>query len=105
MIHLDIKRWFEKSGLYEMYRSNLDYRISQYAGYVLFHDNEAGKDLCDAYSFLSDDPEIMACINPKLVSGFSKIILTYLQDRNFRAIKHSFASRNFVRSIYRKLKS
>ena len=104
MIHLDIKRWFEKSGLYETYRSNLDHKISQYAGFVLFHDNEDGKELRDAYSFLLGNPEIMASINPQLVSGFTKVILTYLQNQNFRALQFSFASRNFLRSIYRKLK-
>lgn len=104
LIHLDIKRWFERTGLYGKYRSQLDQKISQYAGFVLFHDNEAGRDLQEAYKFLTAEPEIMECVNPDLVSGFSKLVLTCLRKRNLQGIKMCFTARDAIRAVYRKLK-
>ena len=103
MIHLDIKRWFEQSGLYERYRAELDQKISQYAGFVLFYDNEEGKDLCDAYAFLLNNAEIMSCMDPKLVKGFTRVVLTCLKHKLLPAINIVFALRNWLRSIYREL--
>lgn len=39
-IHLDIKSWFQKSGLYLTYKDQLDSKIAQYAAYILFYDHE-----------------------------------------------------------------
>lgn len=104
MIQVDIKRWFEKSGLYEVYRTQLDRKISDYAGFILFYDNEEGKDLQNAYGFLSENAEVMACINPKLFSGFSKNVLYCLQKRKLHGIRILFTLRNITRYVYRKLK-
>lgn len=104
MIHVDIKRWFERSKLYEMYRAKLDERISQYAGFIFHSDNDLGKDLKMAYSFLHDNAEIMRCVNPKLTNGFTRLILSCLQKGNYRAITWLFALRNGLRWIYRKLR-
>lgn len=104
VIHMDIKRWFEKSSLYETYKYHLDQKINQYIGFIFFYDNEAGKDLCEAYKFISANPEIMACINPNLVSGFTKLILKYLKKADLRTIKRCYAVRNVIRAAYRKFK-
>jgi hypothetical protein len=104
MIHLDIKRWFERSRLYEKYRAKLDEKISQYAGFIFYCDNDQGKDLKAAYSFLHDNAEIMGCVNPKLTCGFTRWILTCLQKENYKAIRWLFALRNGLRWIYRKLR-
>ena len=99
MIQLDIKRWFEKSGLYAVYRTQLDRKISNYAGFILFYDNEEGKDLQNAYGFLTENTEVMACINPKLLSGFSKYVLYCLQKRKLHGSRILFTLRNITRSV------
>ena len=104
LIHMDVKRWFEKSGLYETYKHQLDQKINQYIGFIFFHDNEAGKDLREAYKYASENAEIMACINPNLVSGFTKLILRCLQKEDLRTIKRCYAVRNAIRAAYRKFK-
>ena len=103
-IHMDIKRWFEKSSVYEKYRHTLNQKICQYVGFIFFYDNEAGKDLYEAYKYVSENSEIMACINPCLVSGFTKLILICLQKMDLQSLKRCYVVRNTIRSVYRKLK-
>lgn len=103
-VHLQIKAWFEQMGLYETYRTQLDLKISQYAGFILFYDNEAGKTLGDAYSFLTGSREIIDCIDPGLVTGFSRQVLRCLKNRNYLGICSLYLGRNCVRALYRMVK-
>lgn len=100
-IHLDIKSWFQKSGLYLTYKDQLDSKITQYAAYILFYDHEDGKDMSGGYAFLRGRPEIMACIDPRYMSGFYKMILMALKRGKLSQIKAMFAIRSGVRSLYR----
>lgn len=100
-IHLDIKAWFQKSGLYLTYKDQLDSKIAQYAAYILFYDHEDGKDLSEGFAFLRGRPEIMACINSRYMSGFYKLILMALKIGKLSQMKAMFAVRSGVRSLYR----
>ncbi len=103
-IHLDIKAWFQTSGLYLTYKDQLDSKIAQYASYILFYDHEDGKDLSEGFAFLRGRPEIMECIDPRYMNGFYKMILMALKSGNLSAIKVMFAIRSGVRSLYRSIK-
>lgn len=100
-IHLDIKEWFQKSMMYSEYCSLLDGRVAAYACYILFYDNEAGKDLSLGFSFLHSNQNIMACIKPKHMTGFYRLVLYFLRKDSLCGIKMLFALRNSVRSFYR----
>lgn len=102
-IHLDIKSWFQKSGLYLTYKDQLDSKIAQYAAYILFYDHEDGKDLSEGFAFLRGRPEIMACIDPRYMNGFYKMILLALKRGKLSAIKGMFAIRSGARSLYRSI--
>ena len=103
-IHLDIKAWFQKSGLYLTYKDQLDSKIAQYAAYILFYAHEDGKDLSEGFAFLRGRPEIMACIDPRYMNGFYKMILLALKRGKLSAIKGMFAIRSGARSLYRSIK-
>lgn len=102
-IHLDIKAWFQKSGLYLTYKDQLDSKIAQYAAYILFYAHEDGKDLSEGFAFLRGRPEIMACIDPRYMNGFYKMILLALKRGKLSAIKGIFAIRSGARSLYRSI--
>lgn len=102
-IQLDIKAWFQKSGLYATYKDQLDSKISQYAAYILFYDHEDGKDLSEGYAFLRSRPEVMACIDPRCMTGFYRMILRALKKARLPEIKALFAVRSGVRSLYRRV--
>ena len=93
-----------KSGKYEQYRGILDRKISDYAFFVLFHPTECGKTLTEGYQFLTAHSDIMEALDPALLSGFSKQIVSCLQNRRLSALKILFAGRNTIRSIYRMVK-
>ena len=102
-IHLDIKAWFQKSGLYLTYKDQLDSKIAQYAAYILFYAHEDGKDLSEGFAFLRSRPEIMECIDPRYMNGFYKMILLALKRGKLSAIKGMFAIRSGARSLYRSI--
>ncbi len=104
LIHMDIRIWFIKSGKYEEYAELLDKKVSEYAFFVLFHHEECQKTLVEAYRFLLGHEEILACLNPDLLTGFSKQIVLSLKKKNLSAVKILFAGRNMTRSIYRVVK-
>ena len=103
-IHLDIKEWFLKSGQYPEYRALLDGKIAAYACYILFYDHEDGKELSHAFNFLRSSQEIMACVDPRHMTGFDSLVLRFLRSGNLRGINMLFALRNGVRSLYRSMK-
>lgn len=102
-IHLDIKAWFQKSGLYLTYKDQLDSKIAQYAAYILFYDHEEGKDLSEGFAFLRGRPEIMGCIDPHYMQGFYKMTLMALKRGKLSEIRALFAVRSGVRSLYRRI--
>lgn len=104
-IHLDIKAWFERSGQFEKYRGVLDKKVCEYAYFILFHDNEDGKGLEDAYSFLTRRKDIMACIVPRYMRGFARMVLGSLRRESLCGIKVLFFVRNGARSLYRMVKN
>lgn len=103
-IHLDIKSWFEKSGVYLLYRHILDKKISEYAYYILFYDNEEGKDLSSGFYFLCDRTDIMASIVPECKKGFEHMVLRCLHNRNLMGINVLFTGRNWARILFRTVK-
>lgn len=100
-IHLDIKTWFERSGLVAQYRDVLNKKVCEYAYFILFHDNENGKGLAKAYAFLSQREDIMACIAPQHMDGFAQMVLRCLHRKSLVGLKMLFAVRNGARSLYR----
>lgn len=102
-IHLDVKSWFQKSGLYFAYKDQIDSKIAQYAAYILFYDHEDGKDMSEGFAFLRGRPEIMACIDPRHMNGFNKLVLMALKIGNLSAIKGLFAIRSVARSLHRRI--
>lgn len=104
LIHMDIRNWFLRSGKYEQYADLLDKKVSEYAYFVLFHHEECEKTLVEAYRFLVGHEEIPACVNPDLLTGFSKQIVANLKKQNLSAVKILFAGRNMARRIYRVVK-
>lgn len=103
-IHLDIKSWFKKSGLYLPHRHILDEKISEYAYYILFYDNEDGKKLSYAFSFLCDRADVMDCIVPENKSSFKRMVLRCLYNRNLLGINTLFTVRNWARTLFRMVK-
>ena len=100
-IHMDIKKWFERVGTYFKYRKILDEKITQYAYYIFFNDNEKRVDLSNAFDFLHSESDIMESIDPSYMKGFSRKILQYLCINNLIGIKALFFVRNCVRSFFR----
>lgn len=103
-IHIDIRTWFQKSGLYMPYRNVLDRKVSEYAYYILFYDNEERKDLSSAFHFLCERADIMTCIVPEYLKGFDRMVLRCLCNRNLPGIKALFAGRNGARFLFRMVK-
>lgn len=103
-VQLDIRAWFQKSGLHSTYLDCLDGHVAQYAAYILFYDNEEKKDLSHAFTFLRENAEIMACIHPGYMNGFNRAILFFLQKGNLWGIRLLYAARNGLRSLYRRAK-
>lgn len=103
-IQLDIKAWFVQAGQYEAYRAILDGQVSRYAYYILFYDNEDGRDLTEAFRFLCERTDIMQCVFPGALSGFGRMILYCLRRRNLPGIRRLFACRDRARLLYRLVK-
>lgn len=103
-IRIDIKTWFEKSGLYQTYRGTLDEKISQYVYYILFYDNENSEGISGAYRFLTSRTDVMESISPSAFKGFRKEILKCLCKKNLLGIKALFAVRNGARACFRAIK-
>lgn len=101
-IHLDIRRWFLASGMYPEYKKLMDRKVAQYAYFILFHDNEDGRDLADGFSFLRSSGEIMACIDPACGTGFERRVLRCLKRGNLGGLKRLFSLRNGIRALYRR---
>ena len=66
--------------------------------------DENGKDLSEGFAFLRGRTEIMACIAPRYMNGFYKMILLALKRGKLSAIKGMFAIRSGARSLYRSIK-
>ncbi len=103
-IHLDINRWFQTSGEYPTYHDLLDGRVAAYACFILFYDNEAGRDLSHGFHFLRRNQEIMDCVVSGSVTGFHRLVLFFLRRGNLCGIKTLFALRNGMRSLYRSIR-
>lgn len=103
-IHLDIKAWFECSGLYSANKRKLDGMISRYAYYILFYDHEEKKELSTAFSYLCSQEEIMKCVDPIHMNGFAKCVLWNLKRRNLMGIRLLLECRSAVRKLYRVVK-
>lgn len=103
-IHLDIKAWFIHSGLFAQYQDVLDAYVCRYAYYILFYDNEDGKDVGETYRFLRQRTDIMACIDPNYMDGFARRLLRCLCRESLLGIKVLFGTRNMIRSLYRMVK-
>lgn len=103
-IHLDIKAWFQKAGLYPEYQELLDGKVAQYAAFVLFHGNEAGEDMSRLFAGLRSREEIMECIEPQYVGGFYRLVLRALKQGCYPGMKMLFAVRNAMRALYRSVK-
>lgn len=101
MIHMDVRAWFQKSGLYEENKNVFDEKISQYAYFTLFHHEESGLSVEDAFYFLTERPEVMACVNPALVEGFARKLLVALKRNNLNTIKSLLKGRLMLRNLYR----
>lgn len=100
-IHLDIKDWFLKSGQYGAYRDILDGKVAQYAYYILFYDADAGRGVDNAFRWLTRRSDVMACIDPKYMTGFASMVLCCLRAGSLAGIKALFAVRNSARTLYR----
>lgn len=100
-IHLDIKNWFLQSGTYPRYRDKLDGKISEYAYFILFFDNEEKKSLRPSFQYLCQREDVMECISPEYMRKFPQLVLRCLRKRNFVGISLLFGGRNLVRSLYR----
>lgn len=103
-VQLHIRDWFRKSGMYPAYQDLLDGRVATYAVYILFYDNEEGKDLTQAFDFLRGSREIMDCVDPRHMTGFDSLVLRFLRSGSLGRIRLLFALRNGARSLYRSLK-
>lgn len=104
MIHLDIRAWFQQSGLYTQYQSVLDRKVAEYAFFVLFHYEECNASISDAFHFLTLNKDVMSCIHPEAFSGFTKQILSCLKRKNLPAISILLSGRTMVRNLYRMVK-
>ena len=82
----------------------MDEKISEYAYYILFYDNEDGKKLSYAFSFLCDRADVMDCIVPENKSSFKRMVLRCLYNRNLLGINTLFTVRNWARTLFRMVK-
>lgn len=101
LIHMDVRSWFLRAGQYEKYRAVLDRKITEYAYFVLFHHEESGLTVPEAYRFLAERKELLACVDPAYVDGFAKRVLTALKKNNLAAIRRLLAGRQALRNMYR----
>lgn len=102
-IQIHIQDWFRSVNKDIEYRTFLNRNITKYAAYILFYDHEDGKDLSEGYAFLRSRPEVMACIDPRCMTGFYRMILRALKKARLPEIKALFAVRSGVRSLYRRV--
>ena len=104
LIHMDIRAWFIHSGRYQQHRDILDRKVAEYAFFVLFHHEECGKSLTEAFDFLTSHRDIMDCLRPDLLTGFSKKIVCYLKKENLFSLKILLGGREQIRKLYRMVK-
>lgn len=103
-IHLDIKKWFKQMGTYSEYRNVLDEKITRYAYYILFYDNERGANLSFAFQFLRANEDVMESITLTCVNGFQRKVLWCLLRNDLFTAKVLFAGRNGARALFRMVK-
>lgn len=103
-VRYSIKRWFLNKNQYDSYQIQLDKSISQYVFLVAFHDYEKGVSFFDDYEFITQNAEIMSSIIPETFKGFERKVLEAVSEKNYKKVKRLFQRRNFVRSIYRKVR-
>ena len=104
MIHLDIRAWFEKSGLYDQYKSILDRKVAEYAFFILFHHEECDESVSDAFHFLTQNEDVMDCIHPENFSGFTKQVLSGLKRKSLSTVQALLSGRTAIRNLYRMVK-
>lgn len=100
-IHIDIRTWMQRSGMYEKHRTILDQKIAQYAYYILFYANEERTGLEKAFYDLCKREDVMPAIRSEYGSGFMCGVLHALSRKNLLELKALFALRNALRRLYR----
>ncbi len=101
-IQMNIRTWFEKSGLIVKYADILDRKISDYVFFTIFYGFEEKGVLSDEYDMMQENQRIKACVRPALVHGFEACILhAFLMDHRF-AVNAMLSGRDAVRRIYRR---
>lgn len=103
-VHLDIKNWFAQQETYSKYRDILDGKITQYVYYVLFYDNERGRNLSCTFQYLTARADVMKSINKACVSGFQRRIIQCLLRKDLLTAKILFFCRNGARILFRMVK-
>lgn len=104
MIHLDIRAWFKQSGFYTQYQSVLDRKVAEYAFFVLFHHEECGESITEAFHFLTQKEDVLHCVHPEQFSGFTKQVLSALKHKNLQVLRILLSGRTMVRNLYRMVK-
>ena len=103
-VHLDIKKWFKKRETYSKYKNILDEKVTRYAYYILFYDNEKGQNLSVAFQFLRAHEDVMESIAPDCMKGFQRKVLHCLLRNDLFAVRVLFAGRNGARALFRMVK-
>lgn len=103
-IQVSIRDWFESKNYYEKYKNPLDKRISDYIYYVIFHDNERGLGIKQAYHDIVDNPEIFRSLCGQESVGLQKRVLYLLKERRYKSLTIVFKVRNLIRGFYRRMR-
>lgn len=103
-VQLDIKQWFLTVSMYEKYREKLDQRISEYAYYVLFYDNEKKLPLDDAESYLMSNRAVMDSLVTSNLGRFERQVIGALKEHSKEKINLLFRMRTGARKLYRMIK-
>lgn len=104
IIHLDIKRWFEKTKQYFQYQKVIDSKVAEYIYFVLFYTNESGKSIKNYFNEIGNNDEIIACIHPEEFKGFIKWILKAVSKNKYTTVLVLLNVRKAIREVYRRIK-
>ena len=103
-VHLDIKAWFVKNGFYLQYKDVLDKKVAEYVYYTLYYAKERSENVKDYYKKIIADTTVMECIDTVYFSGFQKLILSSVKNKNYGILEFLLNARYGIRQIYRRIK-
>lgn len=102
IIQLLVKKWFKEKDKYIYNRRIIDRKISDYAYFIIFYDNEKGIDLSIPYNEIVNNRDIFESLSVEDLDGIEKKVIKFVENKNLDKLKFLFFVRNKIRNIYRR---